>query len=75
MRATDPFSLPDLRDEALCLNDLGRWEEAGQLLREYLALAPGAPDADMVGEVLQQVDLRIALSQAEAHKRRMKKNW
>jgi hypothetical protein len=75
LRATDPFSLPDLRDEALCLNDLGRWEEAGELLREYLVLAPAASDSEMVGEVLQQVELRVAVSQEEAYKRRMRRKW
>jgi hypothetical protein len=37
----------------------GQPERAAPLLREYLAVAPGAPDADMVAEVLAQVQLRV----------------
>lgn len=64
LRATDPFSLPDLRDMALCLAEQ-RPEEAAPLLREYLATAPGTPDADMVREVLAQVQLRVQLGRAK----------
>lgn len=64
LRATDPFSLPDLRDMALCLAEQ-RPEEAAPLLREYLAVAPGAPDADMVREVQAQVQLRVQLGRAK----------
>eukprot|EP00775_Hariotina_reticulata_P004082 gene4082-4329_t len=66
LRATDPFSLPDLRDEALTLMQLQRPEEAAPLLREYLALAPGAPDADMAQEVLLQAQLLIEISRRRA---------
>lgn len=64
LRATDPFSLPDLRDMALCLAEQ-RPEEALPLLREYLAVAPGAADHDMVCEVLAQVQLRVQLGRAK----------
>lgn len=64
LRATDPFSLPDLRDMALCLAEQHP-EEAAPLLREYLAVAPGAPDADMCAEVLAQVQLRVQLGRAK----------
>jgi hypothetical protein len=67
LRATDPFSLPDLRDMALCLAEQ-RPEEAVPLLREYLAVAPGAPDADMVREVQAQVQLRVQLGRTKGWK-------
>lgn len=68
LRATDPFSLPDLRDEALTLANMKQYEGSAQLLREYLAVAPGAPDADMVMEVLQQVLLAAELARAKARR-------
>jgi hypothetical protein len=49
---------------ALCLAEQ-RPEEAAPLLREYLAVAPGAPDADMCAEVLAQVQLRVQLGRAK----------
>ncbi|WIA08653.1 hypothetical protein OEZ85_008080 [Tetradesmus obliquus] len=70
LRATDPFSLPDLRDEALALANAQQYEQAGQLCREYLAVAPGAPDAGMVGEVLLQVQLAAEVARARARKQR-----
>jgi regulator of sirC expression with transglutaminase-like and TPR domain len=68
LRATDPFSLPDLRDEALALANMQQYEQAGQLCREYLAVAPGAPDAGMVAEVLLQVQLAAEVARARARK-------
>jgi regulator of sirC expression with transglutaminase-like and TPR domain len=68
LRATDPFSLPDLRDEALALANMQQYEQAGQLCREYLAVAPGAADAGMVGEVLLQVQLAAEVARARARK-------
>jgi hypothetical protein len=49
---------------ALCLAE-HQPEEAAPLLREYLSVAPGALDADMVGEVLAQVQLRVQLGRAK----------
>jgi len=45
---------------------LQRPEEAAPLLREYLALAPGAPDADMAQEVLLQAQLMMDISRRRA---------
>jgi hypothetical protein len=60
LRATDPFSLPDLRDLGLALAETHP-EEAAPLLREYLAVAPGALDVEQVREVYTQALLRTQL--------------
>lgn len=64
------MSLPDLRDEALVLMALQRPDEAAPLLREYLAVAPGAPDADQVAEVLLQAGIMAEVARARAARRR-----
>ncbi|KAF8072675.1 PFE2 [Scenedesmus sp. PABB004] len=69
LRAVDPFSLPDLRDEALALAGLGQHDPAAALLREYLCVAPGAPDAGMVAEVLEQVRVAAQLARSAARRR------
>lgn len=66
LRATDPFSLPDLRDEALLLAHQQQHDQAAALLREYLAVAPGAADAEMVREVIEQQMLAAQLSRNKA---------
>lgn len=68
LRATDPFSLPDLRDEGLLLAQMQQHEPAVSLLREYLAVAPGAADAEMVREVLEQQLLAIQLARSRARR-------
>jgi hypothetical protein len=47
-----------------------QYEQAAQLCREYLAVAPGAPDTGMVGEVLLQVQLAAEVARARARKQR-----
>ncbi|KAG1654782.1 hypothetical protein FOA52_008967 [Chlamydomonas sp. UWO 241] len=48
MRATDPVSSDQVRDEGLCLYALGRLPESSALLGQYLGMAPKAEDAERV---------------------------
>lgn len=60
MRALDPWSGGDLRDEGLVLFALGRYHEAYAPLATYLEVAgPSAPDAEEVKEVLSRVSAAI----------------
>ncbi|KIZ02243.1 hypothetical protein MNEG_5715 [Monoraphidium neglectum] len=60
MRALDPFSAGDLRDEGLVLAALGRPHEAYAPLATYLEVVAGAsPDAEAVRRALHQVEAAI----------------
>ncbi|KAI8475661.1 MAG: hypothetical protein J3K34DRAFT_41784 [Monoraphidium minutum] len=60
MRALDPFSAGDLRDEGLVLAALGRPHEALAPLATYLEVAgPAAADAEAVATTLANVEAAI----------------
>jgi len=68
MRATAPEgSLPELcRDEGLCLYSLGRWAEATEALKGFLAAGPDARDTALVNELLGKIQERAAAAAAAA---------
>jgi regulator of sirC expression with transglutaminase-like and TPR domain len=46
----------ELRDRGLIYYQLGSWQKAQQDLRLYLALLPGAQDAEAIRELLQNIN-------------------
>ncbi len=61
MRATDPWSAGDLRDEGMCLYATGRFHEAIPTLQTYLeVVGEEAHDAAAVQGVLEHARHRCA---------------
>lgn len=68
MRVTAaPGEMPDLaRDEGMCLYALGRLQDAGEALNDYMQQLPGAPDAAVVQALLMGIRERGAATVAAA---------
>ncbi|KAK9836464.1 hypothetical protein WJX74_000992 [Apatococcus lobatus] len=59
LRATQPESTDNLRDEALCLFSLERFRESASALQDYLEREPSAKDRPKAETLLRQIFERI----------------
>jgi regulator of sirC expression with transglutaminase-like and TPR domain len=55
MRATEPGSASEIRDEGLVLYALKRYSECSTVLSEYLRVAPDPVDGLVIRSILERV--------------------
>jgi regulator of sirC expression with transglutaminase-like and TPR domain len=60
LRQLDPHDPAERRDLGVCLLQTGHAGQAIDLLTDYLAAAPGGPDAEQVEQLLRRARVEVA---------------
>jgi len=56
LRAVRPGDADEVRNQGVLLYKMKRWQEASDVLKEYLSRAPDNPDADKIRKLLESIE-------------------